>query len=72
MKHNDIANPPLLLDKIETATQLGVSVRTLDRLLRDPDHPLPFVRVGRLVKFRPADVQSWIESQLTTGNGGAE
>lgn len=58
--------PPFLLDKLQTAELLGVSVRSLDRLIRDPDNPLPHVPVGRLIKFRPADVQAWIDGKVTT------
>ncbi len=72
---------PLLLDKLETARRLGISVRGLDRLIRDPDNPLPYIPVGRLIKFRPADVQRWLEGKVTTAHpprqvlkskGGAE
>ena len=55
-----------LIDKRETAERLGISVRSLDRLIRANDNPLPHVVVGRLVKFRPIDVQVWIESKVST------
>ncbi len=61
-----MSDTPFLLDKLETAKGLGVSVRSLDRLIRDPDNPLPHVPVGRLIKFRPADVQAWIDAKVTT------
>lgn len=57
---------PLLWDKLQTAKKLGVSVRGLDRLIRDPMNPLPHVPVGRLIKFRPADVLAWIDGKVTT------
>jgi len=61
-----MSDTPFLLDKRETAKLIGVSVRTLDRLIRDPDNPLPHVPVGRFIKFRPADVQAWIDAKVTT------
>ena len=61
-----MSDAPFLLDKLQTAKLLGVSVRSLDRLIRDPDNPLPHVPVGRLIKFRPADVQAWIDRKVTT------
>ena len=57
---------PILWDKLQTAKLLGVSVRSLDRLLRDSANPLPHVPVGRLIKFRPADVMAWIDGKVTT------
>lgn len=61
-----MSDTPFLLDKIETAKRLGISVRGLDRLIRDPDNPLPHVQVGRLIKFRTADVEAWIDGKVTT------
>lgn len=57
---------PLLWDKLQTSQFLGISVRGLDRLIRDTENPLPHVPVGRLIKFRPCDVQYWIDSKVTT------
>jgi excisionase family DNA binding protein len=61
-----MSNTLILWDKIETAKRLGISVRGLDRLIRDQENPLPHVRVGRLIKFRPADVMAWVNGKVTT------
>lgn len=57
---------PILWDKLQTAKLLGISVRGLDRLIRDAENPLPHLQLGRLIKFRPEDVQRWIDSRVTT------
>lgn len=57
---------PLLWDKLQTAKRLGISVRGLDRLIRDAENPLPHLTLGRLIKFRPDDVQRWIDAKVTT------
>ena len=52
-----------LLDKMETATKLRVSIPTLDRLRRRSDFPRP-VRVSRnRVAFPEPDLDAWLDAQ---------
>lgn len=57
-----MARPPLL-DINDAATQLGTTVRHLRRLVHE--RRIPFVKVGRLVRFRQADLDAWIENHTT-------
>ena len=51
----------LLLTPNEAARALSVSPRTLWSLTHDGK--IPFVRIGRLVRYSPGDLQAWIDSQ---------
>ena len=63
--NNQTTNPNALISRTEAAERLGVSIRTLEGLMRD--RALPFVRVAaRRIGFRPADVERFIESRTVT------
>lgn len=49
-----------LLDKIETAERLRISLRTLDNRIKAGT--IPFVRLGKLVRFIPSDIEKFIEA----------
>ena len=49
-----------LLDKIETAKRLRISQRTLDNRIKD--RTIPFVKLGKLIRFIPSDIERFIES----------
>jgi excisionase family DNA binding protein len=52
-----------LLDSPATAERLGITERHLrDLVVR---REIPFVRVGRLIRFKPADLDAYIERQTT-------
>jgi excisionase family DNA binding protein len=59
-----------LWDKIRTARYLGISPKTLDRWLYLKRGPRGF-KVGSQVRFRPADVQAYLDSCQTVGGGAA-
>jgi hypothetical protein len=51
-----------------TAKQCGdVCPRTLWKWTFETNPPLPHVKIGRLVMYRPRDVEQWIDSQLQGG-----
>jgi len=50
-----------LLDTSGVAEILGVSTRTVKRLVAA--RKLPHVRIGRMVRFLPADVFRWVEAR---------
>jgi hypothetical protein len=59
-------DPPLkLLDEGETSAILNVRVSTLQKL-RVSGGGVPFVKVGRLVRYRLSDVITFIESRVRT------
>jgi excisionase family DNA binding protein len=48
-----------LLDIAAVAEQLGTSVRHIRRLVQE--RRIPVVRVGRLVRFDPVDIDAWLD-----------
>lgn len=47
----------------QAAHALGVSARTLATWRSTGRHNLPFVKVGRLVRYRLQDVADWLQSR---------
>jgi predicted DNA-binding transcriptional regulator AlpA len=54
---------PRLLRRVQVADLLGVSPRTLDRIVRAGE--LPVVRIDRMPRFCPEDVRALIRSRRT-------
>jgi predicted DNA-binding transcriptional regulator AlpA len=67
--HVESESPTLLVDPREAARMLAVSPRKLWAMTFEDDRPLPYVRLGRLVRYSVADLQSWIVAQR---EGGAQ
>jgi hypothetical protein len=55
----------LLLTRNEAAELLGCSVRHFERHIQPH---LPCVYSGQLRLYRPRDLESWVDSQVTTRN----
>jgi excisionase family DNA binding protein len=53
-----------LLDIDAVAEQLGTSVRHLRRLVQE--RRIPVVRVGRLIRFDPVDLDSWLDEHRSS------
>lgn len=53
-----------LLDESETATLLGTAPQTLTKWRCTKRYPLPFVRIGRLIRYRETDVLRFIQSRM--------
>jgi len=49
-----------LLDKIETAERLNISLRTLDTRIKAGT--IPFLKIGKLIRFIPSDIEKFIEA----------
>jgi predicted DNA-binding transcriptional regulator AlpA len=58
-----ILSEPLLKPE-QVAKHLEVEQSTLAAWRSDKSQALPYVRVGRLVRYRPADVAAFIETNL--------
>jgi excisionase family DNA binding protein len=59
------ADPDALLDQIQVAKLLRVTTKFLEaRRVRGGS--IPYIKVGRLCRYRRADVEAWIESQRRT------
>lgn len=51
------------LTDLETAQLLGVRPQTLAVWRMNGRHNLPFVKVGRCVRYRLADINEWLQSR---------
>jgi excisionase family DNA binding protein len=56
------APKPALLDSHEAAILLKISPATLQRLARAGR--IPALKIGKLWRFRKADLDAWLDSQL--------
>lgn len=54
---------PALLTREQAAEYLGVQVQTLAVWATTGRYALPFIRVGRLVKYRRSDLDAFLESR---------
>lgn len=54
---------PKLLTMEELAERLGVTRRHVRRLVAE--RRVPFVRVGRFIRFEPAEISSWLDQART-------
>ncbi len=50
----------------EAATYLGIKEQTLAVWRSSGRYGLPFVRVGRAIRYRESDLKSWIEQRTAT------
>lgn len=61
------SNTALLRDK-DVAEQLGVSIRTTEKWRSVGAGP-PYIRVGRLIRYKQGDIDRWIEGRRCGGGG---
>jgi predicted DNA-binding transcriptional regulator AlpA len=57
-----------LLNPQQVADILGISVETLNVWRATKRYPLKYVKSGRLVRYRPQDVEAFINARLCGGN----
>lgn len=55
--------PTRLMTRDEVAEIYGISKRRLELAPARGEGPA-FVRIGRSVRYRPGDVEAWLEAQL--------
>ena len=53
-----------LLTNDEAAEYLGVTPRTLEVWRCTKRHEIPYFKVGRLVKYKKADLDAWLHSRI--------
>jgi hypothetical protein len=53
----------------DAAAYIGVTPRTLEVWRCTKRHAIPYIKVGRLVKYRPAVLDTWLAAQTV---GAAE
>ena len=59
-----LASPQLLLGLAEAARLLGVSRKTLFNHTAPRGDKIPAVRIGRVVRYSPAELEQWIARRL--------
>lgn len=65
-----VSNPDPLRDEVQAAAFLDVKPTTLQVWRCTRRYPLPFVKVGRLVRYRQSDLDAFLRSR--TQGGAAE
>ena len=58
---------PILLDEEESAAMLGVQPGTLATWRSTGRYDLPWIKIGRNVRYRLSDVLEWIDSRQEMG-----
>jgi len=61
-----------MLTRAEAAEYLGLRPQTLATWATTGRYDLPFVRVGRAVRYRRADLDAWLASRTVTHTGEAD
>jgi excisionase family DNA binding protein len=61
-----------LLTRSEAAAYLGVKPQTLAVWATTGRYKLPFVKVGRTVKYRVTDLDAFLEGRTVTSTGEAD
>ena len=62
-----IERPAGLLTRLQAAQYLGVSPDTLAVWACTKRYPLPFVKIGRLAKYRQTDLDAFIQARTRNG-----
>jgi excisionase family DNA binding protein len=55
-----------LLTEQQAAEFLGVSAGTLSVWRCTKRYPLPYVKCGRLVRYRRSDLEAWVDSRTVS------
>ena len=56
-----------LWDSKQLAEYLGISPRYVGKLVREGR--VPFIRIGRSLKFRPEEISAWVDSRSRESTG---
>jgi excisionase family DNA binding protein len=64
-------NPGRLLTRAEAADRLGLQEQTLAVWATTKRYNLPFLKLGRAVRYRPADIEAWLDRQTVRAEEGA-
>ena len=54
-----------MIDKITLSEQLGMSLRYIDKAMREYD--LPYYKIGSNVRFRVSEIEKWIKERKVNG-----
>jgi hypothetical protein len=67
MLREEVQEQSNLRSKRQAAKYLGISIGSLDRQMRGG---LPYVKVGKLVRFIPGDLAEFVERRRVAACGG--
>ena len=60
-----------LITEAAAADYLGISIRTIQAWRMRGGGPI-FVKLGKSVRYRPSDIQAWIEAHLASSTSEVE
>jgi excisionase family DNA binding protein len=72
VKGPTIRNDDPLLSKPEAAAYLSIAEQTISNWLATGRYKLPYVRVGRLIRFRKSDLDAFIARRTVGASDGIE
>ena len=61
-----------LLDTRQAAKHLGIKTNTLATWRSNKRYDLPYIRVGRYIRYRTSDPNKFLESRTVTSGGDHE
>jgi predicted site-specific integrase-resolvase len=61
--------PDVLLDDVRAAQMLGIAAKTLPVWRSTRRVEIPYIKIGRCVRYRLSDLQRFIEAKTVTGQG---
>ena len=61
-------NTSPLLNVDEAADFLGITAHTLDVWRCTKRHLIPYLKIGRLVKYRKSDLENWLATRIINAN----
>lgn len=65
-------NPNELLTNDQAAALVGLKPQTLQNWRMTGKYNLPYIRVGRLIRYRRADVMNWLASRRGNADGAVK
>lgn len=60
-----------LLNETKAAEYLGISIRTLQAWRVRGNGPV-FVKLGRAVRYRPSDLNAWVDARMAASTSALE
>ena len=64
-------DPPKVVAAVEAARLVGLSASTLAKLRLNGNGPA-YCKLGRRVLYRPADLETWLQSRITRDTSDAD
>jgi|RhiMethySRZTD1v2_1073278.scaffolds.fasta_scaffold2077284_1 predicted DNA-binding transcriptional regulator AlpA len=64
-------DPPKVVTAVEAARLVGLSASTLAKLRLNGNGPA-YCKLGRRVLYRPADLETWLQSRITRDTSDAD